>query len=124
MLTIKESQFRVLAENAFESWLVEHIIRCFPEYTRNLGKDELLASIRGKTARASRYFSSESGICTFIDLTCLFGDNFDEDPRLPWAREILTTPAIDDAERRRRLYEQARTHLLRARSHGMDHQHA
>jgi hypothetical protein len=116
MLTIRESQLRVLAQNAFERWLVQHVIRCFPECARNLSNDELVTLIREKRVRATRYFSSESGISAFIDLSCLFGDNFDQDPGLPLAREILKRPAIDDAERGRMLYQKARTHLLRSRS--------
>ena len=113
MLTIRESQLKVLAKESFERWLVQHVLRHFPQQAQSLDSDLLRTSVREKWARATRYFSSESGICTFIDLTFLLGDEFDNDPQLPWAREILTKTAISDADRRRRLYEKTREHLIR-----------
>lgn len=115
MLTIRESQLKVLAESSFERWLIRHVIRCFPEHVEIVGKENLGAAIRAKQARATRYFRSETGIRTFVDVTCLFGDRFDEDPALPWAQQILTQPAMDEAARARLLYTKARTHLIRSR---------
>ncbi|HXX23702.1 MAG TPA: hypothetical protein VEO19_11180 [Terriglobia bacterium] len=118
MLIIREAQLRILVADAFERSLVQHVIRCFPERARRIGNDELPAVIKDRRARAARYFSSESGIRTFVDLTCVFGDTFDEDPELPWAREILKKPGISEADRRQMLHARARRHLLRARAKG------
>lgn len=124
MLIIRESQLRILAADSSERWLVQHVTRCFPQYARALGEDQLLVSIRQKRARAMRYFNSEKGICLFIDLTCLFGDDFDEDPKLPWAKETLTRSGIGEADRRFMLYKEARAHLLQARAKAKREQHA
>ncbi len=111
-LIIRDSQMKVLAAGMFERWLVEHVTRCFPQDAAELGAN-LLASIRERLARAARYFSSEPDLAAFVDLTFLFGAAFDENPQLPWARQILTAASIDPSRRADALYEQAREYLLR-----------
>jgi len=113
MLTIRDSQLNVLGDSAFERWLVQHVSKCIPEYAQKVGNDQLPSLLRKMRERAARYFRSESGICMFVDLACLLGENFDEDPRLPWAHEILTKLTIHEEERARLLYQKARSHLRR-----------
>ena len=116
MLLIRDAQLRTLAADAFERWLVQHVNRCFPGHVRSLGANELLRALKRRRERAARYFSADPGIITFVDLTCVFGETFDENPELPWAREILTNPKISEPERRQMLHTQARRHLLRLRA--------
>jgi hypothetical protein len=116
MLEIRNAQLRILAADAFERWLVQHVRRCFPEHVRRIGEHELPMAIKQRRERAASYFSSEPGITTFIDLTCVFGEAFDENPELPWVREILRNPGISELDRRQMLHAQARRHLLRVRA--------
>jgi hypothetical protein len=112
MLVIRDSQLRILAESSFEHWLVKHVQRFFPDFAQKFKNSELLAWVSENRPRATRYFRTESGISFYIDLACLLGEHFPEDPRLPWAREILSNPGIDEAQRRRMLYTKTRVHLL------------
>ena len=51
----------------------------------------------------------------FFGLMLVFGLRFDEDVKLPWAKRILTDPALTPAERMDRLWATA-MHFLRHRS--------
>ena len=110
MLTINESQLKILAESSFEDWLTRHVTSFFPQSVRDLPPHELQAWIARHHQRARRHFRSEAGVSLYLDLVCLFGDNF---PDAPWAREILANTSLSDAQRRERLYHRARAHLLR-----------
>jgi hypothetical protein len=46
---------------------------------------------------------SEREVAFFIDLMFVFGEGFDNDPNLPWAREILNDHAITNSETRAEL---------------------
>jgi hypothetical protein len=112
MLIIREAQLGILAESCFEHWLIAHVKRFFPDTAQKFKDSELLTWVRENRTRAERYFRTSPGISLYIDLACLLGQHFAEDPSLPWAREILNDRGIDDAQRRRRLYTKARAHLL------------
>ena len=112
VLVIRNEQLNLLTESARERWLAQHVKRCFPDFAEKLQPSELLDFIRRNRRRAIPYFQSEAGVSLYIDLVCLLGEGFSDDPRLPWARDILTNSSIDETQRRVMLYSRARAHLL------------
>jgi hypothetical protein len=109
---IRNEQLQVLTERSQERWLVQHVKRCFPDFAAGFQPAALLDCVRRNRRRAIRYFRTEAGISLYIDLVCLLGECFTEDPNLPWAREILANPSLDETQRRSMLYSKARAHLL------------
>jgi hypothetical protein len=88
VLTIRSSQKKVLADAAFERWLVKHARRFFPEQCRTLGESGTRTFVREMASLARGYGLTEGpDISRFIDLTFAFGANFE---RLPWADRIVS----------------------------------
>ena len=46
-----------------------------------------------RTARGYGFVTAED-ICQYIDLMCALGPDFDRDPAISWARDLLTDPGI------------------------------
>lgn len=93
MLKIRKEQNDELAKAAvkrFEDWMVVHLNKFFPEHCKALGPEGTLESIRYAIERSATYeIVSERDVCKYTDLMFAFGRDFDEDPNLPWASEIL-----------------------------------
>jgi hypothetical protein len=93
MITIGRDQGKALAAaliDSFESRMLEHVRRHFPVHAGKLTEAKARSVIRDGMARSVAYgIVSERGVCTFIDLMVAFGEDFDRNPRYPWAREIL-----------------------------------
>ena len=93
MITIRRDQYQALEALAlvsFESRLLAHLQRCFPEHVGKLGEEAARSAIRDGIARAHGYgIVSERQVCIFIDLMFALGERFDRDPKHPWARAIL-----------------------------------
>ena len=68
----------------------------------------LVELVRYASQRASAYgFVSEQDVCKYVDLTLLFGRDFDRDPSLGWAEAILLDPDFKSpTERAGELYDQ------------------
>ncbi len=80
----------------FRIWMVDHLRRHFPDEMKGRD-DDLRAFVRRGIDKAWSYGIREtSGICQLIDVMVFFGENFDTDPRYPWAHEILTSGLIAD----------------------------
>lgn len=100
--------FGAASAAGFEDRMVEHLRRCFPKHVEALGEQRTRAEITFGVARAALYdLTSERDVCAFIDVMFGFGDGFDENPALPWAREILTRPGFPP---------RVRAHALQARA--------
>lgn len=97
----------------FEDWVGEHLRKFFPQQCEAAGDPEVRRLIRDGIRRAAGYrITSQRDVCKFIDLTMLAGENFESDPRLPWALEILERPT-DSASRITALTDYAEDMLRR-----------
>ncbi|MEM7153896.1 MAG: hypothetical protein AAF799_13690 [Myxococcota bacterium] len=76
--------------------------------------------IRHGVTRASGYgIESELGICRYLNLMFVFGRDFDRNPRLSWAREILDGARIHRSlSRIDHLCHEAEAHLAHAQGLG------
>ncbi len=111
MVTIRKDQmeaFRAASYRSFEDRMLDHLRRCFPKHVRALGDDLTRRAIGDGVSRAAPYgIVSEVDVCRFIDVMFAFGDRFDENPGLPWAREVLTRPGCSPTVRAQLLQDRA-----------------
>jgi len=115
MLTLRKEQVKVfgpIALKSFEDRVVAHLQKVFPEKSAELGEDTLRDAIKYETQRAAAYsIKSERDVCKYIDLSILFGRNFDKDSNLPWAQKILQNKNIRNPSTKvDRLIREAKKH--------------
>jgi len=85
----------------FEDRMVVHLNQFFPEQCTMLGEPKVRETIRyGIQRAASHGIVVERDVCKYLDLMFAFGPDFDQDPRHPWAAEILNDPKTTDPETR------------------------
>jgi hypothetical protein len=113
MLTIRKEQlaaFGPLGKKGFEERMVTHLKKVFPEQSKALGESKLRETIQYGTQRAASYrIISERDVCKYVDLTILYGRDFDKDPKLPWAQSVLQNQALRNATSKiERLYKAAK----------------
>jgi hypothetical protein len=113
MVIIRKEQMNVFARPVAADLACRirtHVTRTFPAQCDALGEAEVRRRVRAGIARARGYgLQSHYDILRFVDLLFVLGPDFDSDPDLPWAKEILTDPsARDGSERLDRLYEKTR----------------
>jgi len=103
MLVVRREQMEALAASTrptFEENVARHLREVWPEAVAELDADTLRAWVAWGVERGARYeLLSEYEVGLFIDLTWILGTNFDENDAFPWAREILTDPALDGRRR-------------------------
>ena len=97
-MIIRPDQMRVLAEEAmrrFENRALKHLRTHFPDQFEALGESSVREAIRYGLDRAGSYgFEYEDEVGWYIDLMFLFGREFDRDPKIPWAADILGDPEL------------------------------
>ncbi|NMO13587.1 hypothetical protein HPC49_01260 [Pyxidicoccus fallax] len=113
---IRDAQLSALRKvqiRRFEAWVESHLQRHFPEACEAAGEAQVRGDIRHGIARAGAYgITAERQVCQYIDLMFVLGRDFDMDPSLPWAGEILREESgISERERIRLLYVRAMEHL-------------
>lgn len=121
MLKIRKEQYEELGKislKRFEDSMVEHIKEFFPENYDVLGEAVVRNVIEYGVDRAEAHgFETEPDVNMYIDLMLLLGSNFDTDPQLPWAAEILQEESTEEESiaepvgRVEKLYDQAIEHL-------------
>ena len=93
MLTIRDAQQDIFSQidvRRFEDWMLAHLRKFFPKQCVSEGESRMRETIEQGIVRAEHYgFVAKSDVCKFIDLTVVFGRDFDNSKRLTWAREIL-----------------------------------
>ncbi|MGH9689274.1 MAG: hypothetical protein ACRD5K_19575 [Candidatus Acidiferrales bacterium] len=93
MFTIRKEQievFRAPALKAYEDRMIAHLCRCFPTKCQAQSEADLREMIRHGVRTAAKYgFTTERHVCKYIDLMMVYGQEFADDPELPWARAIL-----------------------------------
>lgn len=120
MLKIRREQteaFREVEIKGFEDRMLDHLWTLFPANCEVLGDASLRRLVREGITRAARYgIDTEYGVCVFVDAMFAYGRDFDTDPSLPWALEILTSRSIRGQHLRAdRLFDAALEHLDAAR---------
>jgi hypothetical protein len=113
MLTIRDEQmsiFRAQARTAFETKMVRHISRCYPdEYaglTRQGGDDRVRQFIRSAILRGARYgITTERALAGLIDLEVCYGPEFESRTEMEWAREILEDDSLEGPTKIDMLFE-------------------
>jgi hypothetical protein len=97
-LRISSQQMDAFKADAIERYIdsvIPHLQECFPEACEELGEQDTLEMVRYGIDLADSYgIDREVCVCEFIDLMFLFGVEFDRDPDLPWASEILQDESI------------------------------
>jgi len=88
--------------------MVQHLTRFFPDESGAMGEEGLREHVRHAIDRGKDYgLTSERDLCKYLNLTMVYGRDFDIDPQLEWMREFLTDPDVPEpSERMSRLYAQ------------------
>jgi hypothetical protein len=120
MLKIRKEQDEELGKIAlkrFEDSMVEHLRKFFSDECELLGEDGTRQTIHYAIERAGEYgIVSERDVCIYTDVMFAFGRDFDKDPKLPWAAQILNDESLKDSpsEKVDKLYEAASTNFQEA----------
>lgn len=84
--------------------MVVHSQAFSPRLCEVIGEEQLRVALRQAMARArSHGFTNRGPIRLFIEMTFLFGSDFDTDPQYPWAAQILMGPD-EQMQRAEQLY--------------------
>lgn len=95
---------RVLCD--YETRVLAHVDRCFPERRATLGEGGVREVIRLGVDRAAAHgITTEREVCKFIDLMLVFGIDFDQ--QQAWAKEALEAGGRDPFAKVSQLYERA-----------------
>lgn len=111
MMTLQKSQIAAVGERLARRWedtMVVHLQTFFPELSRELGEPGLMHAIEIGLKKAARYgIHAERDVCKFLNFMFAYGFDFDLDPGLPWAREILVRDDLVRANVKLHLLEEA-----------------
>lgn len=103
MLKIRREQMDLFDEQAelqFEKRALRFVQEYWPETFTDMGEEMVADSIRQGLAKARSYgIDQEYDILRFINHMYALGFDFDEDPRFPWAAEILENTEIEAQSR-------------------------
>jgi hypothetical protein len=101
MFTVKADQMALLATESmqrFEERVMSHIGRCFPLAIKQFRRAELVDLIRqGVKHGRKRGLQSEQELVLYIDLSIIFGENFER--TYPRAGEILSNEALSGPDK-------------------------
>jgi len=109
MLRIRPEQLEVfgkLSSKQFEQRMASHLRTRFAVQTAGLTDDALLGRIQVGIQKARCYgFELEPHIRSYLELSMTHGAEFDRDPKIPWAGEILRNHRLDAETKLQRLEE-------------------
>ncbi|SPE42730.1 conserved hypothetical protein [Candidatus Sulfopaludibacter sp. SbA3] len=99
MLVIRQSQmqcFDVESRVRFEQKLVQHFLKTYPRECRQAGgAGQIGALVAAAIERATGLgFTDQAQVSLFVAMSFILGCDFDRDPQIPWAGQILRNPAI------------------------------
>jgi hypothetical protein len=112
VLTIRQEQIAAFSEallRDFEHRMILHLQRFFPSRVQSLGDLGIRQTIQYGIKKAAVYgIVSERDVCNYVELMMDWGNDFDKDPNLPWAMDILNHKYVrDPAGKIGRLFEKA-----------------
>ncbi|MDY6992813.1 MAG: hypothetical protein SVR94_09455 [Pseudomonadota bacterium] len=91
-----------------------------PTLLSKLGDQYLREYIRYGIKKAKKYhIESEKNVCHYIDLTFVLGKDFDVDPQLPWANEMLTDEHTEETIKINRLHQRVWNQFITSFSNGV-----
>jgi hypothetical protein len=103
MLNIRQEQNDAFLQHrarSFECRMYAHVTRIWPAECKELGEEAVRQTIRFGVGRAQVYgLALEYDVARYVDLTFVYGRDFDKDPRLPWVRAILNDDRLDPSEK-------------------------
>lgn len=99
MILIRQSQMQVFeaeSKSRFEQDLVWHFLNTYPRECRQAGGPEAVGNlVSDALERASVYgFKSRAQVSLFVALRFILGRDFDKDPQIPWAGQLLSSRSI------------------------------
>lgn len=107
MLIIRKPQmdvFRKYMLGRFEDRMAEHLRSAFPSETGSIEEADLRATIREGVEKARSYdLVLKNDVRRYLEYMFIHGYDFDENPEIPWAGEILRNPEYDAVEKMDRL---------------------
>lgn len=96
--------FRQMMLEQFEDEMVLHLRSAFPKKTEAADDEQLRALVRKGIARADGYEVVLVGdVQRYLEYMVDYGEDFDRDPTVSWAGQILRTDGIDGTEKMDRL---------------------
>jgi hypothetical protein len=109
MLRVRKEQFEVFEAEAvrnFEEQLIQHLRECAAGHSEVVGAPGLRQVVRLGMERAAKYGLTNRGpVRLYVELMFMCGSDFDTDPQLPWAEELLREDeSPDQMSRAERLY--------------------
>ncbi len=104
MIAIRPAQFETFQKAAADAFLdrgVKHVREHLADAGKSLSDDALRERFRNGIERAKRYgLTAEWDVVRFVDASLLLGDPaFDENPKLGWPRQLLTSPLLAPADK-------------------------
>ena len=98
VLTIRKEQMRALESSMlqrFEVRMAGHLKRFFRDHCHALEEAQIRSAIQHGMERAKTYgIVTERNICKYLNRMFIFGRDFDSEPQMPWAAEILTSGSV------------------------------
>ncbi len=106
--------FRDSLARAFADEMKLHCKRKFPRITAPLSDDALGQVVMQRARRAKEYgFALRGPVRLFVELTFVFGAEFETDPQFPFAEQVRPQPSeAGEMVRARELFDGARAFLL------------
>jgi hypothetical protein len=93
MLTIRKEQIKAFEEVAMRQFIddmIIHVNKYFPEECGKLGEEQLRNHLVWIIPRAKKYgLEAERDLCRYLNLSIIYGKDFDSDPGLVWMVNIL-----------------------------------
>lgn len=113
MLIIRKVQMdalRAASRQRFVKQTVQHVRRVFAEQVAKMPVTEVTHLVEEGIRRASAYRITEKREVTlFVDLVFGLGRDFDRRAGLPWIRDTLANPELDQHEKMGLIYKRLET---------------
>lgn len=107
MLIIRKEQMEVLSRYMVEQFVdraAAHLRSSFIEQTKALTDDDIRALINSGIEKAEGFdLTIEEDVTRYLELMIIYGKDFDSDPGISWAGEILNAQDLSGAEKIERL---------------------
>jgi hypothetical protein len=98
MLVIRKAQmdtFDAYSRDAFKQRMLQHVTVDFPARTGELGARGVQRVVESSIAKGVDYgIAGEDDLQGFIDLSVELGPDFEEEPEMDWAKQILERPSL------------------------------
>lgn len=115
MLVIHDEQIDALSQytrRRFEDRMITHLKRYFHDACETLGENRLREAIRYGIMKTESYtLHIENDVSRYLNLMFTFGRDFDTDPDLRWAAQILKNEDLISTHKMDVLYEEAARHM-------------